>query len=61
MCTLKSIQDAIQECCQSQYDMDATEIDHILQTLPFSHDHNSLENRPKHTYPYRTKSGTQET
>ena len=36
MCTIQSIKDAIRESCQSQYDMDSTEIDRVLQTLPFS-------------------------
>ena len=64
MCTWKSIQDAIQECCQSQYDMDAIETDHVLQSLPFSLDLSTSEtrsNRPKHSYPYRRKSIEQET
>lgn len=36
MCTVKEIRDAIREDCQSQRDMESTEIDRILQTLPFS-------------------------
>ena len=41
MCTIQSIKDAIRESCQSQYDMDSTEIDRVLQTLPFS-EHESV-------------------
>lgn len=36
MCTVKSIQDAIRECCQSQHDMEPIEIDQIVDNLPFS-------------------------
>ena len=36
MCTIQSIKDAIRENCQSQYDMESTDIDQVLQTLPFS-------------------------
>ena len=36
MCTVQSIKDAIWENCQSQYDMESTDIDRVLQTLPFS-------------------------
>lgn len=35
MCTIKSIQDAIRECCQSQHDMEPIEIDQIVDNLPF--------------------------
>ena len=35
MCTVKSIQDAIRECCQSQHDMEPIEIDQIVDNLPF--------------------------
>ena len=38
MCTVKEIRDAIREDCRSQRDMEPTEIDRILQTLPFSQD-----------------------
>ena len=36
MCTVQSIKDAIRENCQSQYDMESTDIDRVLQPLPFS-------------------------
>lgn len=35
MCTVQSIKDAIRENCQSQYDMESTDIDRVLQTLRF--------------------------
>ena len=34
MCTVKEIQEAIQEDCKSQHDMDSTDIDRVMQTLP---------------------------
>ena len=45
MCTVQSIKDAIRENCQSQYDMESTDIDRVLQTLPFS-GHESLFDQP---------------
>ena len=36
MCTVKEIREAIREDCHSQHDMESTEIDRVLQTLPFS-------------------------
>ena len=35
MCTVKEIQEAIREDCKSQHDMDTTDIDRVMQTLPF--------------------------
>ncbi len=35
MCTVQSIKDAIWENCQSQYDMESTDIDRVLQTPRF--------------------------
>ena len=52
MCTIQSIKDAIRESCQSQYDMDSTEIDRVLQTLPFS-EHESPFSQPRHKRPCR--------
>ena len=34
MCTVKEIQEAIREDCKSQHDMDSTDIDRVMQTLP---------------------------
>ena len=31
MCTVKEIQEAIREDCRSQHDMDATDIDRVMQ------------------------------
>ena len=35
MCTVREIQEAIREHCQSQHDMESTEIDRVMQRLPF--------------------------
>ena len=35
MCTIQSIKDAIRESCQSQFDMDSTDIDRVLRTSRF--------------------------
>ena len=35
MCTVREIQEAIREHCQSQHDMESTEIDQVMQRLPF--------------------------
>ena len=35
MCTVREIQEAIREHCQSQHDMESTEIDLVMQRLPF--------------------------
>ena len=51
MCTIQSIKDAIRENCQSQYDMESTDIDQVLQTLPFSEQGPFCQ--PRHKRPYR--------
>ena len=38
MCTIHGIKDAIRENYQSQYDMESTDIDRLLQSLPFCQD-----------------------
>lgn len=53
MCTVKSIQDAIRECCQSQHDMESVEIDRIVQNLPFSQAGGLLDKPPLPKRPYR--------
>ena len=53
MCTIQSIKDAIRESCQSQYDMDSTEIDRVLQTLPFSEHESPFSQPPLPRRPYR--------
>ena len=35
MCTVRDIEEAIREHCQSQHDMESTEIDQVMQRLPF--------------------------
>ena len=50
MCTIQSIKDAIRENCQSQCDMESTEIDQVLQTLPFSEQGPFCQ--PRHRRPY---------
>ena len=44
MCTVKEIQEAIREDCRSQHDMDSTDIDRVMQTLPFAR-RNHLQGR----------------
>ena len=34
--SVKEIQEAIREDCKSQHDMDSTDIDRVMQTLPFA-------------------------
>ena len=53
MCTVQSIKDAIRENCQSQHDMESTDIDQVLQTLPFSEHDSPFSQSPKHKRPYR--------
>ena len=52
MCTVKEIRDAIREDCRSQRDMESTEIDRILQTLPFSQGNSPFEKPPLPKPPY---------
>ncbi len=53
MCTVQSIKDAIRENCQSQHDMESTDIDQVLQALPFSEHDSPFSQPPKHKRPYR--------
>ena len=48
MCTDQSIKDAIRENCQSQHDMESTDIDQVLQSLPFSEHDSPFSQLPKH-------------
>ena len=58
MCTVQSIKDAIRENCQSLYDMESTDIDRVLQTLPFS-EHESLFGQPPlPKRPYQPRKNT---
>ena len=47
MCTVKEIQEAIREDCKSQHDMDSTDIDRVMQTLPFAQEEPFPEARPQ--------------
>ena len=47
MCTVKEIQEAIREDCRSQHDMDSTDIDRVMQTLPFAQEEPFTEVRPQ--------------
>ncbi len=54
MCTVQSIKEAIRENCQSQNDMESTDIDRVMQTLPFSPGGAMLQSgAPKDKPPYR--------
>ena len=46
MCTVKEIQEAIREDCKSQHDMDSTDIDRVMQTLPFAQEEPFTGARP---------------
>lgn len=45
MCTVKEIQEAIREDCKSQHDMESTDIDRVMQTLPFAQEESFTEVR----------------
>ena len=47
MCTVKEIQEAIREDCKSQHDMESTDIDRVMQTLPFAQEEPFTEARPR--------------
>lgn len=53
MCTVREIQEAIQEDCRSQRDMEFTEIDRIFQTLPFFQEKDLFDESPMPKLPYR--------
>ena len=57
MCTIQSIKDAIRESCQSQFDMDSTEIDRVLQTLPFS-EHEPPFSQPPNYRPWQNNKSS---
>ena len=58
MCTVQSIKDAIRENCQSLYDMESTDIDRVLQTLPFSGHELLFDQPPLPKRPYRPRKNT---
>ncbi len=48
MCTVKEIQRSNpEEDCKSQHDMDSTDIDRVMQTLPFAQEEPFTEARPQ--------------
>ena len=47
MCTVKEIQEAIREDCKSQHDMESTDIDRVIQTLPFAQEESFTEARSR--------------
>lgn len=59
MCTVKSIQDAIRECCISQHDMESVEIERIVQGLPFFKEKNLFDKPPLPKRPYRRRKRKQ--
>ena len=52
MCTVQNIKDAIRESYQSQFNMESTDIDLVLQTLPFSEHDFAFSQPPKRKRPY---------
>ena len=59
MCTIKEIREAIREDYHSQHDMESVEIDHVLQTLPFSQKNDLLDKPPMPKRPYRRRKSKQ--
>lgn len=55
MCTVKSIQEAIRECCRSQHDMKSNEIDQIIYNLPFFKEKSLFDKTPLPKPPYGRK------
>ena len=56
MCTVRDIEDAIREHCQSQHDMESTEIDRVMQTLPFGTAQDVFQSSaevPPYSWPWR--------
>lgn len=58
MCTVQSIKDAIRENCKSQHDMESTDIDQVLQALPFSEHEPLFDQPPLPKRPYRSRKNT---
>ena len=59
MCTIKDIREAIREDCHSQYDMEAIEIERVLQALPFSQGTDLLDKPPMPKRSYRRRKKEQ--
>ena len=58
MCTVREIQEAIREHCQSQHDMESTEIDQVMQRLPFDTTQDVFSRPPVPKPPYSWAAGT---
>ena len=56
MCTVRDIEEAIREHCQSQHDMESTEIDQAMQRLPFGTVQDVLTRPPVPKLPYSWRS-----
>ena len=56
--TLSDAMGRIRENCQSQYDMESTDIDRVLQTLPFSGHDSLFDQPPLPKRPYRPRKNT---
>ena len=58
MCTVREIQEAIREHCQSQHDMESTESEQVMQRLPFdtAQDVFSRPPVPKPPYSWRSRN-----
>ena len=52
MCTVRDIEEAIREHCQSQHDMESTEIDQVTQRLPFGTAQDAFTRPPVPKPPY---------
>ena len=56
--TLSDAMGRIRENCQSLYDMESTDIDRVLQTLPFSGHESLFDQPPLPKRPYRPRKNT---
>ena len=56
MCTVRDIEEAIREHCQSQHDMESTEIDQVMQRLPFGTAQDICTRPPVPKPPYSRRS-----
>ena len=56
MCIVRDIEEAIREHCQSQHDMESTEIDQVMQRLPFGTVQDVFTRPPVPKPPYSWRS-----
>ena len=56
MCTVREIQEAIREHCQSQHAMESTEIDRVMPRLPFGSEQDVFTRPPVPKPPYSWRS-----